>query len=707
MASGNNLPPPFELCSMNSITQLFIVVLLFAVHPLFGQEVDATSEKINDVKFEPLDVFELEVITDAQIHPEGKLIAYTRQRFDIMTDRGRSGIWLYDPNASDPNLPLLTGTANHSSPRWSPDGGRLAYVSNEEGSSQIHCYWLDSERTTSLTHVTQSPSSMSWSHDGQWIAFSMRVPETKQPFAKLPAKPAGAKWAEAPEMITKLRYRVDGQGYAPEGYRQIFVVSADGGTPRQITSGPFDHGGSICWSADNQQLIFSGNRHEDSDYQPRNSEIYRVDLTTREIKALTERNGPDASPAISPDGAVIAFTGYDDQMLGFQASQLYVMNADGSDIRLLVGDLDRSIGGLAWSENPSGIYFQYDDHGATKIGLAKLDGTVTKGIVDDMGGTSLGRPYGSGMFSVSKNGTVAYTRGSNQRPADLGHVVTGGKSTTLTQVNEDLFAYKKLGKIEEINFQSSHDQIDLQGWIVYPPDFDASKSYPLILEIHGGPFANYGDRFSAECQLYAAAGFVVLYMNPRGSTSYGAEFANLIHHDYPNHDFDDLMSGVDHVIGKGFVDEENMFVTGGSGGGVLTAWIVGKTDRFRAAVVAKPVINWYSFALTADMYNYFYKYWFPGLPWEHEQEYMKRSPISLVGNVKTPTMLLTGTDDFRTPMSESEQYYQALKLLKVDTALVRIPGAGHGIASRPSRLIAKTAYVLKWFESHRSDQPAK
>jgi acylaminoacyl-peptidase len=193
----------------------------------------------------------------------------------------------------------------------------------------------------------------------------------------------------------------------------------------------------------------------------------------------------------------------------------------------------------------------------------------------------------------------------------------------------------------------------------------------------------------------------VLYTNPRGSTSYGEEFGNLIHHAYPSQDYDDLMSGVDAVIEKGYVDPNQLFVTGGSGGGVLTSWIVGKTDRFRAAVTAKPVINWYSWSLTVDNYPFYHQYWFPGFPWDHAEHYMNRSPLSLVGNVTTPTMVLTGEVDHRTPMPESEQYYQALKLRKIDTALVRIQGASHGIANRPSNLIAKVAHILKWFEMHQ------
>jgi dipeptidyl aminopeptidase/acylaminoacyl peptidase len=277
----------------------------------------------------------------------------------------------------------------------------------------------------------------------------------------------------------------------------------------------------------------------------------------------------------------------------------------------------------------------------------------------------------------------------------------GAKVNRLTRLNDDLLSQKKLGKVEEIWYESSFDKRKIQGWICYPPDFDASKKYPLMLEIDGGPFTNYGNRFSAEVQLFASKGYVVLYTNPRGSTSYGGEFGNLIHHNYPNNDYGDLMSGVDEVIKKGSIDTENLFVTGGSGGGVLTAWIVGHTNRFRAAVVAKPVINWYSFVLYSDNPGFFYKYWFPGLPWDNVEHYMKRSPISYVKNVKTPTMLLTGEQDYRTPMGETEQYYAALKLNNVETAMVRIQESGHGIAGRPSNLIAKTAYIVGWFEKYK------
>ena len=236
---------------------------------------------------------------------------------------------------------------------------------------------------------------------------------------------------------------------------------------------------------------------------------------------------------------------------------------------------------------------------------------------------------------------------------------------------------------------------------MYPPGFDATKKYPLLLEIHGGPVSNYGAHFAPETQLYAAQGYIVVYANPRGSDSYGESFGNAIHHDYPNHDYDDLMDVTDAVIAKGSVDERNLFVTGGSGGGVLTAWIVGHTDRFRAAVVAKPVINWVSFALTSDGASFYPRYWFPGNPWDQMENYIKRSPLSYVGKVSTPTMLITGEADQRTPIAESEQYFTALKLRKVPTQMVRIPGASHTINARPSNLIAQVANTIAWFERFR------
>ena len=532
--------------------------------------------------------------------------------------------------------------------------------------------WLATRQAAALTNTPQSPGAPVWSPDDRHLAFTMFVPEKNASPIQLPSKPEGAKWNEPPKYIDAMQYRRDGSGYVKSGNRQIFMLSTDGGTPRQLTSGAQNHG-TPSWSSDGRSLYFSANLREDADDNPRNSEVYRLDLGSSAITALTDRMGPDNNPKVSPNGKQIAYVGQDDKYLGYQLDELYLMNADGTEPRQVSGDFDRDIGNVQWSGDGKNLFFQYDDNGDTKVGKLNIASGKVQTVLEGLGGLSLGRPYNAADFSVASDGAIAYTLGNTGQPADLA-VHNRKESLRITRLNEDLFAFRELGDIEELRWKSSFDQREIQGWIVKPPNFDPNKKYPMILEIHGGPFASYGSVFSSEVQLYAAAGYVVLYTNPRGSSGYGAEFGNLIHHDYPNHDYEDLMSGVDALLAKGYVDAENLFVTGGSGGGVLTAWIVGKTDRFRAAVVAKPVINWYSFVLYADNPAFFYKYWFPTKPWEDPEHYMKRSPLSYVANITTPTMLLTGEEDYRTPIAESEQFYAALKLEGVETAMVRIPG---------------------------------
>ena len=660
----------------------------------------AADEEKPSQKLEVMDVFQLEYAADPQISPDGSQIIYARTFMDIMKDRRRSNLWIINADGSD-HRPLTSGNRNDFSPRWSPDGKKLLYASSAEGSVQLYLRWMDTGQTAKLTQLTRSPAGLSWSRDGKWIAFRMLVPDTPEPLAKLPPKPKGAAWAKPPKVIRRLQYRADGTGYLEAGYSQLFVLSAEGGTPRQVTQGPYDVG-AATWTPDSLFLIFTSNRRQDWEYDPLNSEIYELSLAEGSIRALTDRQGPDRSPVVSPDGKQIAYLGFDDRYQGYQVTHLHVMNRDGSGKRVVAADFDRGVANIQWSGDSQGLFFQYDHQGNTKIAYVSLAGKVET-LAADVGGLSLGRPYSGGDFSVAPGGRFAFTYGRPEHPADIAVGEAGSTVRRLTRLNEDLLAHKTLGQVEELWWESSYDGRRIQGWIVKPPGFDPEKKYPLVLEIHGGPFANYGDRFSAEIQLYAAAGYVVLYCNPRGSTSYGQEFGNLIHHNYPGQDYDDLMSGVDAVLALGYVDPENLFVTGGSGGGVLSSWIVGKTGRFRAAVVAKPVINWYSFVLTSDGARFFYKYWFPGFPWDYPEDYLKRSPLSLVGNVTTPTMLLTGEEDYRTPMAESEQFYQALKLRKIDTALVRIQEASHSIAARPSNLIAKVTYILAWFEKYRTN----
>ncbi|MXZ27358.1 MAG: S9 family peptidase [Gammaproteobacteria bacterium] len=651
--------------------------------------------------FAPEDVFSLAYASDPQVSPDGSFVVYTRNFMDIMEDRRRSNLWRIDVDG-DNARPLTTGAVNDRGARIAPDNDRVAYLSSDGRGTQIFVRWMSSGETLQVTRLDRAPRNLAWSPDGRWLAFALLVPSKPPTMGSLPAKPQGANWAKPPEVVQRAVFRADGAGRLPYGFTHLFVVSADGGAPRQLTSGDYNHGGSIAWSPDSSSLYFSGNRNEDAELNPSNSEIYRVSLDGGDVEAVTDRDGPDRSVAVSPDGKMLAWTGYDDRVRSYQITHLYVMNSDGSERRQLLTDLDREVSRPRWSADGKGLYFAYEDQGRTRLAYVDLRGRLTD-VTSEMGGLALTRPYTGAQYSLGGNDTYAITRGDVLSPADIAVGRGTDEPRRLTRLNANLLDYRELGQVEEFWYPSSYDGQDIHAWVVWPPGFDPSKKYPLLLEIHGGPHAAYGPHFSVEVQLFAAAGYVVVYANPRGSSSYGDAFGGYIHHNYPSEDYDDLMSAVDAIIDRGAIDTDRLYVTGGSGGGVLTAWIVGKTDRFAAAVVAKPVINWISFALSADYAPLFSKYWFPALPWDDPMGYWERSPLSLAGEVSTPTMLLTGEEDWRTPMWESEQYYQALKLRGVETALVRVPGASHSIAARPSQLLAKVSAILEWFKRHNGE----
>lgn len=670
---------------------LFTLVLI-----LFNFPASAQLQK----KFSYLDVFQLEYTGDPQISSDGNFIIYRRTSFDIMKDRSKGNIWILNRDGNNHHK-LTNREVDESRARWSPSGDRITFVSKTDGGSEIFVYWMKNGAIAKLTQLENNPSSLTWSPDGKSIAFTMKVNVKPPVIVKMPVKPKDAEWAKEPRITDRLKHEADGTGYLKPGFTHIFLIPAEGGTPRQLTHGDYKHGGDLSWSPDGHHIFFSGNRNADWQYEFRNSEVYSVNVYTELVSTHTTRNGPDHSPKVSPDGKQIAYIGYKDKVQAYQVSQLQLMEFNGNNKQVLSGDLDRSIKNATWASDSKGLYIMYDDKGRTKIAYIDLNGNLTD-IVDNVGGTTLGRPYPSGSFTVSNSGSIAYTISYPDRPADVAVVDKNTKTPVIiTEINEEFLAYRIMGAMQEIWYKSSVDGRDLQGWIVYPPNFEKRKKYPLLVENHGGPILNYGNRFSTEIQLYAAAGYIVFYPNPRGSTGYGEEFANLLYNNYPGEDYNDVMDGVDAVIERGKVDKNRLYVTGGSAGGIMTAWIIGKTNRFKAAVVVKPVMNWISKTLTADNYYSYANYRYPGQPWENFEGYWKFSPISLVGNVETPTMVMVGMNDLRTPPSEAKQLYHALKLRKIETVLVEIPEVSHNIAARPSNLITKVAHTLAWFEKFK------
>lgn len=653
--------------------------------------------------FQAEDIFKLAAASDVQISPDGKLIVYVRQQNDIMTDRTQSNLWLLNVKTGQ-HYPLFADNHSYSQPRWAADSNRIAFVSDRDGSSQIYVHWLTEQKTAAISQTQLRPAQLSWSPDGKRIAFTAEVAAESTAFAKSiyqPKKPAGANWSASPIVVERTYYQADGRGVMKSAYNQLFVLPAEGGVEQQLTTGPYSHRGPLVWTTDSAALIFSANRNTNWEYQSRQADLYKVTINGQQLSQLTQLDGQESEPALSPDGKTLAFTYTSPAAVSYSNSKLKLLSLSSGEVTDLAADLDRSVESPSWVNN-STLVFQYADQGKTKVAQISTRNKM-QDLVDDLGGTSLGRPYLSGMYSVAENGTVAYTQGTTQRPAEVA-IFNGKRTTTLTALNSGLLDQRKLGEVHEIKYTSTAGNEEIQAWYITPPDFDPAKKYPLLLEIHGGPHLAYGPQFGAELQRYAAEGYVVLYNNYRGSTSYGERFAMLLHFNYASeYDFQDHMSGVDAMLAKGFIDENNLFIAGGSAGGIATAYAVGLTNRFNAAAATNPVINWTTKVLTADSYVGQIQNQFPGVPWEHQEHYWKRSPLSLVGNVSTPVLLFTGEKDRRTPIAETEQYYQALKLRQVDTAMVRVPDAYHGVTNRPSWMIAKVEHALAWFKQYRKD----
>ncbi len=681
-----------KLILLGTSSALFLTATIFGAITLHAQQ----SPLVNE------DIFEIEYASDVQISPDATMVAYVRYSMSIMRDRREGRLWLVGTDGSS-HRKLTSEDRSESSPRWSPDGTRIAFVSGSTEGSEIYVYWVETGQIARLTQLERSPGGIAWSPDGRQIAFTMLVPEARPVFATMPAKPAGAEWADPPIVETRVRHEADGSGVIEPGFRHIFVIPADGGSARQITAGDFQHGAPV-WGADGRSILFNANRRPGWEWELDQSDIYQISLNDGVTVPLTSRNGPDGGQVVSPDGSSVAFTSFEDRVRTYQTQDLHLMRADGSGKSLLLEELDRSVTGLAWAADGRGVYFSYEDEGITKVGF-----TTTAGgwrvVAEHLGGTSVGRAYGGGNYSVARDGTVAFTYTRSDDPSEVALVTPDGRQRMVTNLNGDLKSRTQLATAEMFWTESSHDGRPIQSWILHPPDFDPDSQYPLLLEIHGGPVSNYGDRFAGEFQLYASAGFVVVYSNPRGSTGYGEEFGDLLYHDYPGNDYDDLISAVDAVIKRGYIDEDQLYVTGGSAGGIMTAWIVGHTNRFRAAVVTKPVVNWISKTLVADNYNGYMHRRYPGTPWENPEAYWDFSPLSVVGDIETPTMVMVGTADLRTPLSEAKQLYHALTLRRVDTALVQIPGAYHNISNRPSQLIAKVINTVAWFDRYKVGTP--
>lgn len=635
--------------------------------------------------------FEMESVGGVQISPDGQLLVFTRTWVDKLKDVSVSNVWMSDVEGKKVRQ-LTEGNWRDSSPAFSPDGKRLAFLSDRDGTTQLYVMWLDTREVAKLTNLERSPGAPVWSPDGTKIAYSTFVPASESPLAiRMPERPQGAQWARGATIENRLSWAADGSGYRPIGWTQVFVVDARlGGTPRQVTDGDYNHS-NPQWSADGRTIFVSGIRKPDAEYLRGDSEIYAFDLESKSPEQLTDRKGPDGGQRVSPDGKWIAYVGFDEKNYTSHLSSLYLMDVKGGLKRMLAGNLASSPSDVTWAWDSSGVFYTVGEKGVTVLYFSDIQGKTT---------TVLSGQHDLSGFSLARNGTAATSLSSWNQPGSVFTFDSRRASNSLRKVvdvNEDVMAGKQLSEIEELWFTSA-DGLKVQGWLVKPVGFDASKKYPLVLWIHGGPWSMYDVGWSWAFQNWAAEGYAVLFTNPRGSTGYGQEFVNGIQFSYPGKDYDDLMAGVDAALAKGWIDEKNLFVCGGSGGGVLTAWIVGHTNRFAAACAMRPVINWHSFVGTTDGASWYYQ--FERYPWQDPVEYAKRSPLSYVENVQTPILIMTGEEDLRTPISQSEEYYRALKMLKKETLLIRMPEEYHGWR-RPSHQLTQQLYLMAWFSQHK------
>ncbi len=714
------------------LQRLRFVVLMLSLCLLSSAGLGAAKRNITE-----MDLFRFVWAADPQISPDGSHVAFVKVWVNLRADRYDTALWLV-PTSGSESARQLTAGPRDASPQWSPDGRRLAFIRSVEKDgrvqpAQIYILAMDAAgEPWALTDIPRGAGAFRWSPDSKSIVFaSTATPEdlSRKPETDATQRRAGGSEGDQlpahesdVRVITKATYRSNGPGYSdPKRHTHLWRIAVPGTSgaanqPTQLTSGQFDEG-NARWSADGRSIYFTSDRRVEPYYGRPAAALYRIPESGGEMIKIASIDGPIGAFALGPEGKGIAFTGtvQGNPIRSFSQPDLFLTQADGTpknltasydfDIGGGIGGDQRAprgggAGGPIWSKDGSSIVVVVAEQG--RANLKRVD--VATGRV---------APLTTGDHDVQSY--TATTDGSRlaalvSTPTNIGDLFTvdgtTGEMKRLTGVNEELFSQLNLTAPEEIWYQS-FDGKKINGWILKPPDFDPKKKYPMILEIHGGPHSAYGYTFTHEFLWMAAKGYVVLYTNPRGSSSYGQDFGNLIQFHYPGDDYKDLLAGVDEVIKRGYADTQHLGVTGGSGGGVLTNWVVGHTDRFAAAVSQRSIADWSGFWYTAD-FTLFQPTWFRAAPWEDPADFTARSPITYVKNVKTPMMFIEGEADYRTPPADGgEQMFRALKYLHIPTAMVRFPGESHELSrsGNPWHRVERLQHILNWFDKYLQGKP--
>ncbi len=667
------------------------------------------------------DIYSFQWIANPRISPDGSRIVYTHVTVNQKHEGYETALWII-PSSGGPARQLTAGP-HDSSPQWSPDGKLLAFVRTSEKDGkpqpgQIYLLAMDGGEARPLTDLPKGAAGPLWSPDGHTIAFSSsNVPKD---FDK--KKDGKDEEKSDVRVITRAVYRMNGSGYLePDRPNHIWTVAAPQtpGEPqkaKQITEGEFSES-DIVWSHDGSQIYFTSRRVREPYYETLHTDLYAVKASGGEITRVTGLDGPMGGMALSPDGTRMALTGAidsgkDGKQRSYSQPDLFITSLQpGSTPKNLTSNYDYDISGGVGGDQapprgsgPSRPFWSKD--GRFIFVVAAEEGRANLKRIDAETGKV--EPLTNGeqdIFAYSATPDASRAAVLISTPTNIGDLflvdTASGEPRRLTHINDELFSKLNLTEPAMIWYKS-FDGKRIQAWVQRPPDFQEGKKYPMIINIHGGPHAAYGDTFDHEMQWMAAQGYVVLYPNPRGSTTYGQDFGNIIQYAYPGDDFKDLMAGVDELIKRGWVDPDRLGVTGGSGGGLLTNWVIGHTQRFKAAVAQRDIADWADFWYTAD-FTLFTPMWVRGAPWEQEADFKARSPITYIREINTPLMLIEGEADYRTPpASGGEQMFRALKYRKIPTVMVRFPGESHELSrsGNPKHRVERLQHIVAWFDKY-------
>ena len=663
------------------------------------------------------DLYNFEIIQGCEISPDGKHVVFTLKRVDKKTEKKYSNIWIVSTRGG--GLKQFTyGDWVDAAPKWSPDGTQIAFISNrkDDKQSQLYIIPFDGGEARPLTSLKGHFGSFEWSPDGKTLVCEFTKKDQDE--IEREENEQKKKLGVVSRHITRVFYKLDGAGFYSKERRHLWTVDVKSGKTAQLTDGEIHDEWEPRWSPDGKHIVFFSNRSaQDPDLAPEVVDLFVLPAGGGEARKIALPVGEYAGVSVSPDGKWLAYFGREGRGQWWKQNRIWVVPFDGSkEAKSLTEGFELSVAGstindlngiaprpLTWSHDGKSMYFQVIRHGNTVLKAVSFDAheTVVTDIIDDDG------VVGDYSFDDTQD-YLAFFHADMQ---NFGQIwvknIKTGSLRKVTHFNENIMRNIDLGEVEEVWFKGSSDN-DLQGWILKPPNFDEKQKYPSILEIHGGPTVQYGNLFMHEFYYLAAQGYVVYFCNPRGGDGYGEEHAKAIENDWGSVDYDDLMVWVDYVEKQLYIDSDRMGVTGGSYGGFMTNWIIGHTERFRAAVTQRSVSNLISMWGSSD-FNWYFQYEFGERPpWKDEdslQNYWRQSPMKYIKNAKTPTLVIHSENDFRCDMEQGEQVFVALKTLGVDTEFVRFPDEPHGLSrnGRTDRRIERLNHILRWFDKYLKD----